>query len=771
MIDRQDCLSSNRRDAAALAIVIAVVTLIFSDVLFFGRGFFFRDVTRFYYPMKKVTRDIILSGEFPSWNPYLSEGQPLAANPEFAVFYPPNWILLLPNYELAFRLHIVVHYFLAAIGMYLLLRAWRLRIESAMFGAFAYTFGGLLLSLSCLIPYLFALSWLPWLALALRSTSRRANVCAALFLALTLLGGEPVTSAQIILMAAVYAFMIRRRPAALLFILAAALLVASVQIIPAADHLRDSVRSRPFEFRVVSSWSTPPVKALELLVPGVLGFTGEHAAFYWGTAVYRWLDPFFLSIYPGLLTASLALSALLLRRRGWILVALALLGGFLLAIGSHTPLLKLMYDVRLFSSFRYPEKFLILAIVPLTVFAAFALDRLIDGDEALARNATIIAAIAGALCAIMLVFALSPAYADAFIRFWSIEVHPLRGAMAALSRRTWLFGFARAACVVALLLARRRMRAEVWSRVAVALLVIDLGLERPYVAETIGHEFFAERPRTVPQLRGDVRLFHQADWYGTTAIFRSYFDLPEAYWVIRNGAYPHMNAVWGIESALNRDIDQTALLPTAEMLAAVREVRQRTPQWLERLAPITNSGYRAIFMPLAQAGRGRDIRPIAFLPLRTNPRFYFADKLARCTSRGEFVSVMAGSDWTPRIACGDFGGGQAPSPVGSIPATGEVIGVSERSSSARLRVRASGDALLVASITRHKYWSAFVDGKPAALIPVNLAYQALRVPGGVHEIELRYRNPLVRWFGIVSISTLIALLILAMIPQRDRAQL
>ncbi|MGZ8811028.1 MAG: hypothetical protein ACXW29_07810, partial [Thermoanaerobaculia bacterium] len=117
-------------------------------------------------------------------------------------------------------------------------------------------------------------------------------------------------------------------------------------------------------------------------------------------------------------------------------------------------------------------------------------------------------------------------------------------------------------------------------------------------------------------------------------------------------------------------------------------------------------------------------------------------------------------------------GGQAPSPVGSsIPAPGEVLGVSEASSSARLRVRSSGDALLVASITRHKYWSAFVDGKPAALIPVNLAYQALRVPGGVHEIELRYSNPLVRGFGIVSISTLIALLILAMIPRRDRAQL
>jgi hypothetical protein len=247
-----------RRDAAALAVVIAVVTLFFSDVLFFGRAFYFRDVTRFYYPLKKVTRDIILSGEFPSWNPYLSEGQPLAANPEFAVFYPPNWLLLLPDYELAFRLHILLHYYLAAIGMYVFLRSWRLRIESATFGAFAFAFGGLLLSLSCLLPYLLCLAWLPWLGFFVGRSSRRDAALAALCLALVLLGGEPVTIAQIILMSGVYALWtkcgagnlagvgagIGGATQRLLMIFVAALLIASVQIVPGADHLFHSGSSR-----------------------------------------------------------------------------------------------------------------------------------------------------------------------------------------------------------------------------------------------------------------------------------------------------------------------------------------------------------------------------------------------------------------------------------------------------------------------------------------------------------------------------------------------
>ncbi len=763
----------SRRDAMAVAIVVAVVTLMFSDVLFFGRSFYFRDVTRFYYPMKKVTRDIILSGQFPSWNPSLSEGQPLAANPEFEVFYPPNWLLLLPDYELAFRLHILLHFYIAAIGVYALLRSHKLRIESAMFGAVAYTLGGLLLSLTCLIPYLFCLAWLPWIALFAAGTTRRSAALAAICLAMIFLGGEPVTIAQCILMVAVYVwrrappFAVRRG----LLILVASLLIASVQIVPAIDHLRDSVRSRPFPFSLVSTWSTPPVKAAELLVPGALGPAGEHARFYWGTAKYRWLDPFFLSIYPGLLTAALALAALSLRRRGSLYAGLALGAGFVVAIGSHTPLLRLFYDLRLFSSFRYPEKFLILAVVPLTIFAAFAFDRLLDGDESLVRRAAIVASIAGAICLVLLLFTFSPGYADAFIRFWAIEVHPLRTVMATMSMQTWLLGLIRAVCVVALLLARKRMSAEGWGRLVVAVLVVDLAIERPHVAETIDHRFFAERPATVPPVPVGTRLFHQADWYGAAAIARTYLDLPEMYWVLRNGAFPHMNATFGIDSALNRDIDQTALLPTADLLDAMRELRQRTPLWVERMASISNAGSRALFMPLDRAGRGEAIRPIAFVPLRTNPRFYFADRVVRCASKEEFVAQLASASWTPRSACLDAAPPQ--------PAGGEVLAAAQNSNSAHLSVRAAGDALLVVSITRHKYWHATIDGQPANLIAADLAYQALPVPNGKHEIDLHYRNPLTFWFGLVSLLSLAIAAIAAATTTRgprtedrnDRAQL
>ena len=737
-----------RRDAVAVAIIVVAVTLMFSDILFFGRALYFRDITRFYYPMKKVTRDIILSGDFPSWNPYLSSGQPLAANPEFAVFYPPHWLLLLPDFELAFRLHILLHYYIAAIGAFALLRSWRLSIESAIFGAFAYTFGGLLLSLSCLIPYLFCLAWLPWLLFFLGRDSRRDTALAAICLSLILLGGEPVTSAQCILIAAAYVVW-RRTFLRGVLVLVAAVLIASVQIVPAADHLRDSVRSQPFPFELVSLWSTPPLRIAELFVPNALGPASDHASHFWGTALYGWLDPFFLSVYPGILVAVIAFAAIALRRSGWWLTLAALIAGLVLAFGGRTPVLRMLYDMRVFSSFRYPEKFLILAIVPLTAFAAFAFERIVDGDERLANVGIAISLAVGVGCLSLLLMRLSPQYGAAFVRFFRIEVHPDRGFMAAMSGDVWQSGLLRAVAAAIVLLARRRTNPQRWSRVAIVVLLADLGLQRPAVAETVRHEFFSQRPPTIPPLRSDVRLFHQADLYGATEIARKYYDRADMYWVIRDGAFPMFNAAWGIEATLNRDTDRTALLPTAGLFNAMIALRRQTPHWFEPLMAMSNAGYRAMYLPYMQGAMSNPVRPIVFVATPTNPRFYFADSAAPAR---EFIPRIAAGAWTPRIAFIDGMSATAP---------GQVLRASERSNSARLAVRAEGDALLVISITRHKYWHATIDGRAAPLLPVNIAYQALPVPRGTHDIRLWYDNPLVRWFGIVSLVSLIAILFYA----------
>ena len=164
-------------------------------------------------------------------------------------------------------------------------------------------------------------------------------------------------------------------------------LIAAVQLLPAADHFRDSVRARGFTFAVVSTWSMPPQKVVELFVPGFMGPVGDHARLYWGTAKYGWLDPFYLSIYFGLIAIAFAISGMVLRLAGWWAAAAATFFSLLLASGKHTFVLRALYESGLFSSFRYPEKFLLIGVFALTLFSAMAFDRAVNGDRRVLRGA------------------------------------------------------------------------------------------------------------------------------------------------------------------------------------------------------------------------------------------------------------------------------------------------------------------------------------------------------------------------------------------------
>src|SRR5207237_2395407 len=180
--------------------LVVLATLAFGDVFVGINNFYMRDLTRYSYPTKQVVREIVYGGEFPYWNRYFSAGQPIAANPEHEVFYPFTWLILLPSYDLGYRLHILVHIYIALVGMYALLRSMELRIEAALFGAISWGLGGLVMSWVNLLPILFCAAWLPLTCLFARRFLLRPNKrdfpLTALFLGLQFLVSEPTAAAQ-----------------------------------------------------------------------------------------------------------------------------------------------------------------------------------------------------------------------------------------------------------------------------------------------------------------------------------------------------------------------------------------------------------------------------------------------------------------------------------------------------------------------------------------------------------------------------------------------
>ena len=497
-------------DAKIAALLAVAVALVFSDVLFFGSGFYVRDVYRDYLPSRFVLRTVLVGGEFPMWNRYWSGGQPLAANPGFQAFYPGTWLALLPSFLFGFNLEIVAHIALATVGMFLLLRSMALRVQAALFGAIAFGFGGIVLSLTNLLPFLTSVAWWPLIVMFAR---QRRWGALAISLGMLFLAAEQsvIVQTAILLTCALpaphppFGHLLpargekdlnetprpaergeggaKRRVRGAISILLA-LAIASVAIIPAFDLKRDSGRAHDLSFEDATSWSMPLIRPAELFNPYAFGRITDDGAEYRGSIRYRPARlPLIFSIYCGLLVPLLAIAGIAMRLQRWTWLALPL--SYLLAIGSNGPL-PIFYRW-----IRYPEKFILFGLFAMIILAAAAFDR--------------------------------------------------------IDRRLAPF----------LLL----------------LTVGDLALHVNDLAPRMPRRFFTPPPVTLAltDARGPARIFHQAEWpvWGTHGIALE--PGARTYWSQRTALMPFTPALYGLQTIYEIDINVTSLHPTAEVVQSMWE--------------------------------------------------------------------------------------------------------------------------------------------------------------------------------------------------------
>lgn len=766
---------SRRRDLSALAFVGLVPSILFLDVLL-GKGVFYvRDVALYHFPLKRVLRDILLQGEFPYWNPMISAGQPLAANPAHEVFYPLTWLILLPDYIYWFQLLALVHVHIASIATYLLLRSLSVTRASSIVGALAFGLGGFVLSGLQLFPFLFGAAWMPLTFLYGRRAilGRRARdfALAVLFLGIQCLVGEPVVLLQTGLMLGIYAIGVAveqrsvasavRNVALVALIGFAALLLSAVQILPAIDHARDSVRAGGFSFAEVSTWSTPPVRFAELLFADIFGSRNvDDDTPRWAGRLYpARLGAFFSSLYFGLLPAVLAIAGVLARIRGSGLFIAVATTSVVLALGSHTPLLRLLYDAGLADSIRYPEKFVIMLVFAAAVFAGCALDRLLAGDPRMRRATLLLAATVLIAAAVGAVTTAMPAAPAMFRELWALGPETDVAPMIAAARTGWLVAAGRAIALLASIALLTRLPRRTAAMLLIALSTIDLAPQVNDTAPRTGREFYEQRPPTVtalPPERDAYRVFHYGN-VSTRTLNRRPYIAPGGHHPIvqRNSLVGFASASYGIRTALDQDFDRTSLASTDVFNRAMWRLSERSGDWLNYAAPMSNVWYVGIYRPFSEAvaetkGDPRLIRPFKWIGGVKHPRYYFATEVVPIRGADDFVRRLASRQHSRQAAFVT----NAPA---ADPAPGRVLEWQEDSSGARIEVESRGVGFLVMSVTRHKYWTTAIDGIEVPAVPVNLTYQGVVVPPGRHVVTMRYRNPLIAVGGAISVATLLAL--------------
>jgi hypothetical protein len=370
-------------------VILAFLAAVFwAPALFLGRVPIFRDFINTFLPYKLYAAQAFASGRIPLWAPEPSLGAPFLANYNSGVLYPPSAIIFaLPN-PVGIGLYFWLHFWVAGLGMSALVTRLGLSRSAGFFGAIVYVFGGYFISAAP--TYLPGAAWVPLtIATAMRLGSEPApGVFLGLVALLTLqvLGGTPESFPQASLLTLGAALFARgntpllRRTALLAAAGALALGISAVQLCSTFEYVLETTRAAGFRPEESMIKSLHPQTLWTFVFPHRLD-GGVVAPFVDGTLALWW------SIYIGI--APLLLIAVGLPSRKALVWVAALGAALVVAMGQHTPVFPFLHRIVpwLFASFRYPEKFFLIAHLSLAVLASIGFAR-IERWAARARGRT-----------------------------------------------------------------------------------------------------------------------------------------------------------------------------------------------------------------------------------------------------------------------------------------------------------------------------------------------------------------------------------------------
>ena len=178
-------------------LALAGLTVLFYwRVLFENQIFVFVDASRFFYPLWKWGSEALQQGLLPLWNPDAQFGAPYLADPQTAYAYPPvplAYLFLSPVN--AFAALIILHHFWALLGFWFFARHQGFSPWASLFGSLTFGFALHVVCSSWTPPALMAISWIPWVFLAVekvRKSERGGFVFLSVAWALQLAAGYPV---------------------------------------------------------------------------------------------------------------------------------------------------------------------------------------------------------------------------------------------------------------------------------------------------------------------------------------------------------------------------------------------------------------------------------------------------------------------------------------------------------------------------------------------------------------------------------------------------
>ncbi|HEX8742420.1 MAG TPA: YfhO family protein [Thermoleophilaceae bacterium] len=791
--------SSSRRgwgDAAALAVFAVAVAWLFSASLFGGRVLtpadlslfgapwaghldpaaspaagYFGDPVHFVQPDLYAARTQIRGGHVPAWNPAISGGRPLLASQQAAPLYPVNGLAHVFPFWQSLAWIAALKVLLAAVGAYLLCRAYALSRWAATLGGLAFGMGhGFVLWLEH--PHAAVWALLPWALLTGERLVVRARAADAALLGIVtgcaLLGGHPESFFVLLLALVGYlavrirqlarrrGMIVRRRLALAFAALFLAWLIGGVATLPFLEALvqSDDVRRPQFSdpLRILygaffpDKWGRPD-RGVDHGGPGV-GYSAR-------------------ALYVGALPLVLAFAGALRRlpperrdvKRFFVgLTVCALL------LTVDLPPQDLIVHVPPFS-LMIMHWFVWPAFLGIAVLAAFGLDGMLaaDGRD---RRRLLVAAGAAAVVPVLWELrhpSLLGHLGDAIGQLPDLdESRPSFAVTSATAALRWTV-LACGGGVVAWLLSRKRGRA-LGAALVIALTVADLVLVsrgyHPAIPERSAAPPDPSTLRFVKERVGSARVGGVANAFSpNVAAFHGLRDL-------RGEGLPrlrrHSQLYEALDGTTNRSVGRNLYEPRSDR--AVRLLDVFAVRYVFEAEPTLPA--RPGFHTIADARGDRLVENRSAVP-----RAWVAHDWRVAKDFDDALDTTAGSTTAELRRAPVIEGSARPRRDSGIgrgapPSTARIR--RDEPSEVRIEYTSPASGWLVLADTHYPGWKAEVDGQRASIHPANAAFRAVAAPAGRHTVTFRYRSASVTAGVAMTVAGILTAALLLAVPRARR---
>jgi hypothetical protein len=398
-----------------LVLFLIIPCLFFAGAVFGSKTFVGTDIQSFFYPFKVADAQMLRSGSFNLWNPYIFAGLPKGGEIATGYFYPLNLIYAIIPVFKATAFFIVFHLFLMALFTYMYLREIRLSKAASVFGALAFTYSGYSLMHVDQLSMLAGGAWLPAILFLIERAFKEKGpfymTLAALAVSAQILAGHPqvfVISCFAIVFYVIYKLynpVARKDFAAIKMILGKSFFALIIGIALASFALMPFIEAQFHSMRAAagieesSMVHVSPREMQTFLIPELRELASQ-TKFFGGTG----------ETYAGIVPVFLAAFAVFFVRRKLTFFYLAL-GVFavLVSLGKAAPLHYILYySVPFYGMLQIPIRFLFLYTLSVSVLSAISVDHLSKSVTGLKSYSKWMVVIAASAFVLYLLFAALP---------------------------------------------------------------------------------------------------------------------------------------------------------------------------------------------------------------------------------------------------------------------------------------------------------------------------------------------------------------------------